>query len=72
MDAVVLPLEDPVNFQMQLHIRGLLTRINTSLGQKGKMDMPAIAESVRTINEDIHIIAKKMWHRRFVSNSGLN
>jgi len=59
MDAGVLPLEDPVISQMQLHVRDLLTRINTSLGQQGKLDMPAIAESVRTINEDIHILAKK-------------
>jgi hypothetical protein len=59
MDAGVLPLEDPVISRMQFHVRGLLTTINISLGKQGKLDMPAIAESVRTINEDIHVIAKK-------------
>ena len=59
MDAGVLPLEDPVISQMQSHVRGLLTMFNTSLGQQGKLDMPAIAEAVRNINVDIHTIAKK-------------
>ena len=59
MDAEVLPLEDPVIPQMQSHVRGLLTTINTCFRQYGRLDMPAIAQSIRNINADIHTIAKK-------------
>ena len=59
MDAEVLPLEDPVIPQLQSHVRGLLTMINTCLREDGKLDMPAIAQSVRNINADIYTLAKK-------------
>jgi len=59
MDAGVLPIEDPIISQMQSHVRRLLTTINMSLRKERGLDMPAIAEVVRNINEDIHIIAKK-------------
>jgi hypothetical protein len=59
MDAEVLPLEDPVIPQLQSHVRGLLTMINMCFRQDGRLDMPAIAQSVRNINADIHTIAKK-------------
>jgi len=59
MDAEVLPLEDPVIPQLQSHVRGLLTTINTCFRQDERLDMPAIAQSIRTINADIHTIAKK-------------
>jgi hypothetical protein len=59
MDAEVLPLEDPVISQLQSHVRALLTTINTGFRQRGRLDMPAIAQSVRTINMDIHTLAKK-------------
>jgi hypothetical protein len=59
LDAAVLPLEDPVISQMQSHIKGLLTTINTRLLQDDRLDMTAIADSILNINADIHIIAKK-------------
>lgn len=59
MDAGVLPLEDPIISLMQSHLIVLLTTINTSLRQEQRLDMPAISEAVRSINADIHIIAKK-------------
>jgi hypothetical protein len=59
MDADVLPLEDPVIPQLQSHVRGLLTTINTCFRRDERLDMPAIAQSIRNINADIHTIAKK-------------
>ena len=59
LDTEVLPLEDPVITQMQFHVKELLTTINTCFRQKGRLDMPAIAQSVRNINADIRTIAKK-------------
>ena len=66
MDAGVLPLEDPVISQMQLHVRGLLTRINTSLGQRGNwiclplQSLSGLSMRIFTSSQ------KRMWHRRFV------
>jgi len=59
MDADVLPLDDPVIPQLQSHVRGLLTTINTCFRQDERLNMPAIAQSIRNINENIHTIAKK-------------